>query len=71
MGSELGLVQKSGSWFAYKDERIGQGRENAKRFVEEHPDIAAELRAQILTNYKITAGATAGAANDGEIALED
>jgi len=72
MGSELGLVQKSGSWFAYKDDRIGQGRENAKRFVEEHPDIMAELRALILTNYKITAGPLPGVgASDGEMVMEE
>lgn len=56
MASELNLIQKSGSWFAYKDERIGQGRDNARRFLEEHPEIIAELRATILANYKISAG---------------
>lgn len=56
MASELNLIQKSGSWFAYKDERIGQGRDNARRFLEEHPEIIAELRATILANYKIAAG---------------
>lgn len=66
MASELGLIQKSGSWFAYKDERIGQGRDNARRFVEEHPEIMTELRAAILTNYKINAGAPASVPAEGE-----
>ncbi len=66
MGAELGLIQKSGSWYSYKDERIGQGRENAKRFVEEHPEVFDELRQAILANYKIHVGSPAGKlAEDG------
>lgn len=64
MASELGLIQKSGSWFAYKDERIGQGRDNARRFIDEHPEIAMELRANILANYKIAAGAPVSDGDD-------
>ncbi len=41
------LVAKSGSWYAYKDEKIGQGRENAKAFLEEHQEIAKELEASL------------------------
>ena len=37
LGSELEIVQKSGSWYAYNEERIGQGRENAKQFLKENP----------------------------------
>lgn len=70
MAAELGLVQKSGSWFSYKDERIGQGRDNARRFIEEHPEIAAELRAVILSNYKIAAGAPAAAGGDDDFGGE-
>ena len=40
MGSELDIVQKSGSWYSYNEERLGQGRENAKQFLKENPDIA-------------------------------
>ena len=39
IGSELDIVQKSGSWYSYNDERVGQGRENAKQFLKENPDI--------------------------------
>ena len=42
------IVQKSGSWFAYEGERIGQGRENSKGWLEEHPDSAARIERQIL-----------------------
>ena len=62
MASELGLMQKSGSWFSYKDERIGQGRDNARRFLEEHPDIMAELRRGILEHYNIVRKEESGSA---------
>lgn len=41
------IITKSGAWYSYKDDRIGQGRENAKRFLKENPDIAAEIEASI------------------------
>ena len=44
---EAELVQKSGSWFSYNDEKIGQGRENAKTYLEEHPDILNALEAAL------------------------
>lgn len=47
LGVQLGLVQKSGAWFSYNGERIGQGRDNAKIYIEEHKELAAELEAAI------------------------
>ncbi len=47
LGVKAGLVAKSGSWFSYGDERIGQGRENAKKYLAEHPDMALELEDKI------------------------
>ncbi len=47
MGVKLGIVGKAGSWFSYGDERIGQGRENSKTFLKEHPDIAYEIEDKI------------------------
>jgi recombination protein RecA len=44
---EPGLVEKSGTWFTYKNERIGQGRENAKRFLKENPKVLADLEAKV------------------------
>lgn len=41
------LVQRSGTWYSYKDARIGQGRENAKQFLREHPDVAVEMEARL------------------------
>jgi len=47
MGTDLGLVSKVGTWFAYGDTRLGQGRENAKQYLEEHPELMEELDAKI------------------------
>jgi recombination protein RecA len=43
LGVEHELVDKSGAWYSYQDERIGQGRENAKKFLKEHPDMLADI----------------------------
>ena len=43
MASDLDLVKKSGAWYAYNDEKIGQGRENAKKYLSEHPEIVEVL----------------------------
>ena len=48
LGVKAGLVEKSGSWFSYGDQRIGQGRENAKTFLLENPDISDQLQREIL-----------------------
>jgi len=46
------MVKKAGAWYSYKDDRIGQGKENAKAYLKEHPEIAIELnkllRAELL-----------------------
>ncbi len=47
LGVKAGLVEKSGSWFSYGDQRIGQGRENAKAFMRDNPTVAAELEQEI------------------------
>lgn len=48
------IVAKSGSWFSYKDERIGQGRENAKEFIETHPDMMKKIEAEVLKVYGVS-----------------
>ena len=47
LGVKLGIIEKSGSWFSYNDERIGQGRENAKSFLKEHSDMAEQIEMQL------------------------
>ncbi|MBD8004089.1 recombinase RecA [Bacillus norwichensis] len=51
MGSELDIVQKSGSWYSYNDERLGQGRENAKLFLKENEDLRREIMFKIREYY--------------------
>ncbi|MFD1707664.1 recombinase RecA [Siminovitchia sediminis] len=51
MASELDIVQKSGSWYSYNDERVGQGRENAKLFLKENEDIRDEIMHKIRDYY--------------------
>jgi len=47
IGTELGLINKSGSWFTYNEQRIGQGRENAKQYLEEHSEIMDTIEQSI------------------------
>jgi recombination protein RecA len=51
LGEEQGIVQKSGSWYSVEDERIGQGRENARRFLRENPDIANMIENRLREAY--------------------
>ncbi len=50
LGSKAGVVEKSGAWFSYEGERIGQGRENAKAFLKENPKIAAAIEKAVRSN---------------------
>jgi len=47
LGVDHGFVEKSGAWYSYKGERVGQGRDNAKQFLKEHPEIAAEIERSV------------------------
>ncbi|MGP9782644.1 recombinase RecA [Arthrobacter sp. MYb211] len=53
MGVEHGMVKKSGAWFTYDGDQLGQGKENARRFLRDNPDLANELERQILTKLGI------------------
>ena len=55
LGVKAGIVEKSGSWFSYNSQRIGQGRENAKQFLRDNPDMAAEIEASIRQNAGLIA----------------
>jgi len=48
LGSEMGIVEKSGAWYSYGNERIGQGREAAKQFLRDHPETAAEIMTKVM-----------------------
>ncbi len=65
LGVEHGIVDKAGAWYAYKGERIGQGREGAKIFLKENPELATEIRTLVLDSLGITK-AKAGSAGAKE-----
>ena len=48
--TELGIVDKAGSWYSYNGERIGQGRENVKAYLEEHNDVLMEIRSKVMAS---------------------
>ncbi|HEY0707111.1 MAG TPA: recombinase RecA [Polyangia bacterium] len=61
LASECGAVEKSGAWFSFGGERIGQGRDNAKQFLVEHPEMARQIELRVLNHHAIkreVAGAT-------------
>ncbi len=55
LGAQAGIIEKSGSWFSYGDQRIGQGRENAKAFLKDNPEIAATIEQAIRANAGLVA----------------
>jgi recombination protein RecA len=57
LGVQAEIIEKAGSWFSYKDQRIGQGRENAKSFLKENPDIAGEVELAIRENAGLVSDA--------------
>ncbi|MBH73396.1 MAG: recombinase RecA [Rhodospirillaceae bacterium] len=71
LGVNAGIVEKSGSWFSYGDQRIGQGRENAKTFLSENTDIALDIERQVRESAGILKEVMLeGSKNDAETATE-
>jgi len=54
IGAESGIIEKSGAWYSYGDQRIGQGRENAKLFLKDNPKVMAEIEEKV----KVVLGVT-------------
>jgi recombination protein RecA len=74
LGAELDIVQKSGSWYSYNEERVGQGRENAKQFLKENPSIRLEIQQKIRDHYGLDGDKTVVETeddNDDQIELLD
>lgn len=76
IGAELDIVQKSGAWYSYQGERLGQGRENAKQFLIENPEIMAEIENQIRAHFGLAEGVvptekTAAIPTDDELDFEE
>ena len=64
LAATAGVIEKSGSWFSYGGERIGQGRENAKNFLKEHKDVAAAIEQKIRANAGLIAAKISHASGD-------
>src|SRR5580692_7397629 len=61
LGAELGIVEKSGAWFSFGGERIGQGRENAKAYLEQHPEALDKVESMILVKHGMKRSPSPGA----------
>ncbi len=69
LGVKAGIIEKSGSWFSYKDQRIGQGKENAKQFLKDNAKVADEVESKIRENSGSISAALKG--ESAEMATED
>ncbi len=66
VAADLDIVNKSGAWYAYNGDKIGQGRENAKAYLEQHPELMNQIEALIREHYGMNAEAEATTADDAE-----
>jgi len=66
LGVKANVVEKSGAWFSYDSQRIGQGRENAKQFLRDHPEIANTIEGKIREQAGVVANAMLAAPEEGE-----
>lgn len=69
MAAEKDIIDKSGAWYSYKGDRIGQGRENVKNYMKEHPEMVAEVSARVRDAYGIGTGETLVEENETQAAL--
>ncbi|TFF19703.1 recombinase RecA [Jiella endophytica] len=67
LGVKSGIVEKSGAWFSYNSQRLGQGRENAKSFLRDNPAVAAEIEASIRQNAGLIADQLLGDDRDEDV----
>lgn len=66
LGVQYNILNKSGAWYSYGDQRIGQGRENTKKFLKEHPDMAAEVEEKIRAAASLDNGEKASKAEPAD-----
>ena len=71
MAADLDFVKKSGAWYAYNDEKIGQGRENAKAFLADHPEVVADLNQKVRAHYGIGVASPVEVEEEGQTSLLD
>jgi recombination protein RecA len=60
LGSNAGVVEKSGAWYSYMGERIGQGKDNAREFLKERPEMALDIENKVRAHYGVNAKSMAG-----------
>ena len=70
-GVEEGIVRKAGAWYTYEGDQLGQGKENARTFLREHPDIALEIERRILEKVGVTKVDAVDVAGEDDTELED
>jgi recombination protein RecA len=56
LGTDMGIIERAGTWYSYGESRIGQGRENAKDFLKKHPDVMKEIEGKILAQVELKKG---------------
>ncbi|HXK22227.1 MAG TPA: recombinase RecA [Myxococcota bacterium] len=71
LGADAGIVEKSGAWFSFEGERIGQGRENARRFLLENPAVCERLAEAVYARHGIKRGVPTGSASASETPAEE
>jgi recombination protein RecA len=70
IAADLNIVNKSGAWYSYNEERLGQGRENVKEYLKEHPEIANEIEQKVLVAHNLGAAKNDVVATTDEVASE-
>ena len=70
VGVNLDIITKSGSWYSYNDQRIGQGRENSKQFLKENADITKEIESKIRENFQIAFSKSMGIYSEDDVEEE-
>ena len=71
IGAESGIVEKTGAWYSFNKERIGQGKDNARQFLKDNPDIAAEIEKRIREKAMAAVRAAAGDDEAVEATVEE
>ena len=71
MAADLDFVKKSGAWYAYNDEKSGQGRDHAKAFLADHPEVVSDLNQKVRVHYGIGVAAPVEVEEEGQTSLLD
>jgi recombination protein RecA len=67
VGVEQNIIRKSGAWYTYEGDQLGQGKENARNFLKENPDVAAEIEKKILEKLGVGQGQATDATGGPEL----